>query len=104
MQQPDRKRFASCLMACAEIYGKTLSDSVSAVWWDALKGYEIEAVEAAFGRHFRSPDVGQFMPKPADIIRMLAGTSLDGSMVAWSKVDKAVRTVGRMPRSPSTIR
>ncbi len=46
----------------------------------------------------RSPndslDTGQFMPKIADIIRMLQGSSQDSALTAWSKVDKAVRQIG----------
>jgi hypothetical protein len=41
-----------------------------------------------------SPDSGQFMPKPADLIRMLGGTSLDAAMQAWAKVERAIRRVG----------
>lgn len=94
MQQGERKRFVVCLTACAEVYGKPCSDAVIGVWWDALRQFDIGAVEGAFGRHLQSQDVGQFMPKPADIIRMLQGTSVDAAMVAWSRVDRAIREVG----------
>lgn len=94
MERRDRKRLSHCLLAASEVYGREVSEGVALVWWNALQGYEIEAVEAAFQRHLTSPDSGQFMPKPADIVRILAGTSQDGAMVAWAKVDKAVRTVG----------
>lgn len=90
----ERKRFAQCLLACAEVYGKQMSEAVSAIYWEALNGFEIAAVESAFWRHLRNADVGQFMPKPADVVRMLQGTSVDSALVAWTKVDKAVRTVG----------
>lgn len=94
MEPRDRSRFASCLLAASELYGKPIGDAVSAVWWDALQRFDIAAVESAFRRHFGSPDSGQFMPKPADIVRMVDGTSVDAAQVAWSKVDKAVRHVG----------
>lgn len=94
MAPNDRERFAHCLLAASELYGKPISESVSAVWWDALRVYDITAVEAAFRRHFTNPDSGQFMPKPADIVKIVGGGSQDGAMVAWSKVDKAVRLVG----------
>lgn len=97
MQQRDRKRFAACLAACAEIYGRAISDTVADIWWRLLATHDIEAVETAFQRWFQSPDVGQFQPKPADIVRLLTGTSLDAAMVAWSKVDRAVRRVGPYP-------
>lgn len=94
MERRDRERFAACLLAASELYGKPIGEAVTAVWWDALGRFDIAAVESAFRRHMASPDAGMFMPKPADIVRMLAGTSIDASQVAWAKVDKAVRSVG----------
>lgn len=94
MEPEDRKRFAHCLLAASEVYGREVSPAVAEVWWSALRGYDAAAVETAFQRHMTNPDTGQFMPKPADIVRILAGTSQDGAMVAWAKVDRAMRTVG----------
>lgn len=94
MLPTDRERFARCLMAAAELYGKTVSDALAELWWRALRNYDIQAVEHAFSQHFVSPDSGQFMPKPADIVRIVGGTSVDGAMVAWAKFDRAVRQVG----------
>jgi hypothetical protein len=94
MERMDRKRLAHCLLAASELYGKAVSEPVADIWWNALRGHDIEAVETAFQRHMTNPDTGQFMPKPADIVRMLAGTTQDSAMVAWAKVDKAMRTVG----------
>jgi len=45
-------------------------------------------------RHLMNPDTGQFLPKPADIVRMLGGRTLDRALMAWAKVDKAVRQIG----------
>lgn len=94
MGPTDRKRFATCLLAASEIYGKAISEAVTGVWWNALKSWDMDAIEQAFARHMQSPDVGQYMPKPADIIRMLVGTSADAAQVAWAKVNKGVRSVG----------
>jgi len=94
MNTNDRKRFAAMLTACAENYGKAISDQLADLWWEGLKGHDIGAVEAAFQRHIFSPDTGQFMPKPADILRMLIGTSVDAAQVAWAAVDAAVRSSG----------
>lgn len=97
MKNGDRKQFVSYLVACAEVYGREVGDGAIGIWWDALRGYSIEEIEEAFGRHLRSPDVGQFMPKPADVLRMLEGTSVDAAQVAWAKVDRAMRAVGPWP-------
>lgn len=94
MKSNDSARFRACLLALSELYGREVSEAVASIWWKALARFEIDAVEGAFQRHFTNPDVGQYPPKPADIVRMLEGTSLDSSMVAWAKVDKAVRAVG----------
>lgn len=94
MRAGDKKRFVSFLVACAEVYGREVGEGALGIWWEALRAYSIEEVEEAFGRHLRSPDVGQFMPKPADVLRMLEGTSVDAAQVAWAKVDKAIRVVG----------
>lgn len=90
----DHERFRNCLAACAELYGKEISRVAADLWWASLKGYDMAAVERAFQKHVTNPDTGQFMPKPADIIRMIGGTTLDGAMVAWALVDRSVRTVG----------
>lgn len=87
-------RFRNCLTACAELYGQPVSSAVADLWWAALRQYDIAAVERAFQKHMTNPDTGQFMPKPADIIRMIGGTTIDSAMVAWALVDRAVRSVG----------
>lgn len=94
MAPTDRSRFAACLLAASELYGKPIGEAVASVWWDALARFDIAAVESAFRRHFANPDSGQFLPKPADIVRLIEGTTVDVAQVAWSKVDKAIRTVG----------
>lgn len=43
---------------------------------------------------FHNSDVGQYMPKPADIIRYLEGNSETKALGAWSKVESAIRHVG----------
>lgn len=94
MEPRDRERFVRCLAAASAIYDKEVTKPLADIWWVALARFDIAAVELAFQRHLTNPDVGQFMPKPADVIRMLAGTSIDNAQTAWTKVDRAVRVVG----------
>jgi hypothetical protein len=75
-------------------YGKTVSQFALDVWWAALKAYDLPAIIDAFNRHLASPDVGSYPPKPADIVRMLGGRTIDKALSAWAKVDGAVRRVG----------
>ena len=94
MRIDDLESFSELLNGVFDLYGKPISEFAVQIWWDALKQYDLPAVMLAFSRHVQNPDVGQFLPKPADVIRMLGGTTKDSAMSAWSKVDKAVRQVG----------
>ena len=94
MQQRDFDGFVDILQVVGEQYGKKLSDGVIALYWQGLQDFELMAVREALGRHLRNTDTGQFMPKIADIIRMLQGSTQDSALTAWAKVDRAVRQVG----------
>lgn len=94
MQQSDFDSFVDILQVVGEQYGKKLSDGVIALYWQGLQDIEFAGVKDALGKHLRNPDTGQFMPKIADIRRMLEGSTQDAALMAWAKVDKAVREVG----------
>ena len=64
------------------------------MWWLALKPYDLPTVIDAFNRHLCNPDAGQYPPKPADLVKLLAGSTQDRALRAWSKVDRAVHQVG----------
>lgn len=64
------------------------------VWENAMRSYDFEKMSKAIDAHFANPDSGQFMPKPADIIKAMAGTKTDRATLAWSKVHEAVRLIG----------
>ena len=94
MKTADTEHFNLLLAAVHAFYRQDFSDFAASVWAQAMRPYDLKAVREAFGRHTVNPDTGQFMPKPADIVKMLGGTSQDAALVAWSKVDKALRQVG----------
>jgi hypothetical protein len=94
MQPTDKRRFAVLLTGIADYYGKELATSIIGLYWRGLEQYDIEAVEKALWTHTQSPDTGQFMPKIADVVRILQGTTIDQAAIAWAKVDSAVRCVG----------
>lgn len=64
------------------------------IYWQGLKDLDLQAVRHALNTHVQNPDTGQFMPKIADVRRMLGGTTQDSALRAWAKIDKAVRHVG----------
>jgi len=96
MQPKDYDEFVMILGATAELLAPTrpLSNIAIGMWWNVMKPYDLTAVRQAFDRHMHNPDSGQFMPKPADILKMMTGSTQDSALVAWAKVDKAVRQVG----------
>jgi len=94
MQTDDFQKFHDGIVGVMGFYGKTVSAFALDVWWTALKGHDLVAIVDAFNRHLANPDTGQFPPKPADIIRMLQGSTQDSALRAWAKVDSAVRRIG----------
>jgi len=94
MQASDYDDFVMMLTAVGDLYGRAPSEMAITIWWGALQHYDLAAIRQGFDRHVRNPDTGQFMPKPADIVKMLQGSTQDSAMVAWSNVDRAVRQVG----------
>lgn len=94
MTELDRKPFFALIADVYAFYKQDFSKFAGGVWWEAMKPYDFGAVADALNRHCINPDNGQFMPKPADVVRLLAGSTQDAALVAWAKVDRAMRTVG----------
>lgn len=94
MEPADLKRFTATLRSCYELYSREVSPGVISLWWESMRPYSLEAFTLAMSRHVQNPDTGQFLPKPADVIRMLGGTTQDKALLAWAKVDRAIRHVG----------
>ena len=88
MNKNDRAGFFRLLIASGEVYGRTYSAQAQLLYWEALELYELSHVETAFKRHMQDTDVGQYPPKPADIIRQLRLVYNDGVPdpdEAWAK-------------------
>ena len=91
----EKRRFASLMTALADYYDKSLSKGVLSLYWEGLRQYDYEAIEKAAWAHTQLPDeAGRWMPKVSDLNKMLIGRTSDQGQIAWSKVDRAVRTVG----------
>jgi hypothetical protein len=94
MQATDRTKFLEVLAGVHDFYGKEMSAFAGQVWMQAAHGFELEQVTKALSAHLMDPERGQFMPKPADIVRQLQGTATDRSLIAWGKVLDAISRVG----------
>jgi len=94
MQEQDFSAFRELINNVADFYGKDVSPFAMDVWWGALRRFELVDVQRALSVYCQDPDRGQWMPKPADVVRALEGTGFSVAAQAWSKVDRAVRQVG----------
>lgn len=94
LQPSDRPEFLRALKRLYSLYRVELSDDVVDLWWEILVDYDLPAITMGLTRHVRNPDTGQFLPKPAEIIKHIGGTTQDAAQIAWSKVLGAIRKVG----------
>jgi Domain of unknown function (DUF6475) len=94
MRPEDAFQFALWMTALGELYGKNISTTLNEIYWNILKNFDFQQVERAFHYHITNPDGGQFMPKPADIVRIIQGTAEEKSLDAWTQVEKAIRRIG----------
>jgi len=94
MKDNEEGEFLTQMTGVCELYAKKSSPQFLALYWQALKVYELEDVKRALRGHMMNADNGQFMPKPADIVRYLDGGSTTRAAKAWAKVHYAIRCVG----------
>lgn len=94
MAPHEKPEFVELLTQALGFYGQAVSPFAMGVWWQACKGFELADVARALTAHAMDPDRGQFAPKPADLVRVLRGTSADRSLIAWGKVLDAMQRVG----------
>lgn len=94
MNENDRPKFAQLMAGVSELHGKKLTAPLLEIYWRSLSRYELSAIEQAMSNHTLNPDGGQFMPKPADIVRYVEGGGSGRAGLAWSQVDRAIRIVG----------
>lgn len=94
MQATDKQAFAGLLVTIGELYSKQISPILSKLYWRMLERFEWKDIVDALQAHVQDPDCGQFMPKPADIIRAINGNGQTQSLQAWTKLEQAIRLVG----------
>jgi len=90
----DRNRLLKTLAGCYAYYERELSDVAVSVWLADLDQFTPDEIEAAFTRHRRDPQRGQWLPKSADILRQLQGDTAEKQTAAWAHVLGEARRVG----------
>ena len=88
------REFSNLMVGVAEYYGKDLSAATIKVYMLGLQTYDLMDIKRALSQHMQNPDNGQFMPKVADVVRLIDGDTGSQAGTAWVKVDKALRIQG----------
>jgi len=90
----ERIEFSSMMKTLWDMYGKPFTKELGEIYWAALSKFELEDVRRAFNQHVHNPDGGQFVPKPADIVRILEGSHNTKALEQWSLVVRAISSIG----------
>ena len=87
MNSTDEATFTALMAKTWRFYGKTPTGQDIADWIDLLDGFPLAAIATAFKQHLTDPKAGQYLPKPADLIRYLPQATTDdghpGPDEAW---------------------
>jgi hypothetical protein len=94
MKPSDVTELTRVLTSLSSLYGKPMSKPLMELYWAALKRFDLSEVKRALQAHVSHPDTGQYMPKPADVVRFLQGDSRTQALQAWSRAVRASCEVG----------
>jgi Domain of unknown function (DUF6475) len=94
MHSNDKANFYRLISDALGYYRQDASEFALSVWWAGCAPFSFEQVSKALTAHATDPDKGQFAPKVADVVRQLAGTKTDRSLLAWGRVHDAMSQVG----------
>ncbi len=94
MQPNEFEAFAKQMMVVGELYKTPVSELLAELYWTSLEGYEFADIKRAIKQHINNADQGRFMPKPADLVKIIDGSGQAKAQLAWSKVAKAIARIG----------
>lgn len=94
MLPTEKAEFVKAVTDVHAYYRQNVSEFTLSVWAQACQSFSLEQVRKALTAHATDPERGQFAPKVADIVRILAGTTTDRAALAWGKVHEAMGSVG----------
>jgi len=101
MKDTDKKEFAMLMTGTAEMFSKPMGKAQLQMYFIALGELTIDQVREGLNKHIRNPDGGQFMPRPADIIKQVHGSQADANanlesaaQMQWMNVTRAIAQVG----------
>lgn len=88
MRAEDKGEFSVMLIDAMAVYERQVTRGVADMYFNALAMYSLDQVRDGLSKHMQDSEDGKFSPKPADIIRQIAGSKADdgrpGRDEAWS--------------------
>lgn len=94
MTPNDYPQFVALWTQAYDLYGKSPSDGALDLTFAALQRFDLTAIKQALTAHVNDTKHGDFVPKPADIVRHIEGDGDNRALAAWSAVEDAIRRVG----------
>jgi hypothetical protein len=91
MTDGDRKSFAEAMHLLFETFGEPVSDLRTEGYFDALREFDIVAVNGAVRMALRA---SRFCPKPVELRELITGNAQDAAETAWGGVLREIRRVG----------
>lgn len=76
------------------IYNEKLTEQSAGVWLVSLTRFDISDIKHAFNVYIQTSERGHFSPKPSDIVNTITGGNADVAKVAWSLVERSIRSIG----------
>lgn len=89
MNNNDKSHFQNIMVGAGELYSKEITKPLLQIYFQALQGYNIDAIAAAFTAHMVDTRHGTFMPKPADLVRLIDADKPkpdDKARIAWMAI------------------
>jgi len=85
--------FRRYMAMLGEVYDKKITKVLTSAYWEILKNYEDQDVEAAFKDVLLTC---KFFPRPAELVERIRGNEDHGdqALTAWSRVMLALESVG----------
>lgn len=94
MAPTDKPALVALVTDALGYYRQPVSEFTLSVWCQACQPFSLEQVGKALTAHAMDAERGQFAPKVADVVRILAGTNTDRAALAWGKTHEAMGAVG----------
>ena len=97
----DENGFKEQVVMLGEVFDKKITGGLIKIYWETLRQYSDEQAANAISAHVRT---GTFFPRPADLIKLIDGTSEENAHEAWAEVLRQLTDFANAKFDPATER